>query len=125
MALGNEVHFGRDQIIFREHDDSRHFYIVLSGRVALEAVYAGKTIRLETVYPRREFGWIAVVNHQRQFQARALEPVSAMEFEVGEVSAACHADPNFGCAFLERLFNLAVEQLERYRTRLIHAAGEK
>jgi CRP-like cAMP-binding protein len=124
MALGTEVHFGPDQIIFKEDDESHHFYIVLSGRVALEAVYAGKTIRLETVYPRDEFGWVAVVSRKRQFQARALEPVSAMQFEVAEVSAACRNNPYFGSAFLERLFNLAVEQLARYRKRLIQALGE-
>jgi CRP-like cAMP-binding protein len=124
MALGTEVHFSQDQMVFKEDDESRHFYIVLSGRVALEANYAGKTIRLETVYPRDEFGWVAVVSRKRQFQARALEPVAAMQFEVAEVSAACRNNPYFGCAFLERLFNLAVEQLARYRVRLIQALGE-
>jgi CRP/FNR family transcriptional regulator, cyclic AMP receptor protein len=122
MALGTEVHFGQDQIIFKENDQSDHFYILLTGGVALEAACAAKTIRLDNVYPRREFGWVAMVNRKRQFQARALEPVTAMEFNVAEVSVACRRDPNFGCAFLERLFKLAVEELERYRTRLIHAS---
>ena len=125
MALGSEVHFDTDQIVFREDDESHLFYVVLSGRVALEAHYAGKTIRLETAYPKDEFGWVAVVRNKRQFQDRELENVSAMAFDVAQVSAACRNNPYFGCAFLERLFTLAVEQLARYRMRLLEALGQK
>ena len=35
-ALSNEVHFDRDQIIFREGDESSFLYLILSGKVALE-----------------------------------------------------------------------------------------
>lgn len=123
MALGTEVHFSQDQLIFRQDEESDLFYIVLTGRVALEAIYHGKIIPLEMMYPHDEFGWVAVVDRKRQFQARALEPVTAMQFEVAEVSAACRHNPYFGCAFLERLFTIAVEQLGRYRTRLIRILG--
>ena len=34
-AMAMEVGFAKDQIIFREGDTSKQFYIVLSGKVAL------------------------------------------------------------------------------------------
>src|ERR1035438_1171167 len=36
-SLGSEVHFNKDEIIFRENQDSKVFYVILSGRIALEA----------------------------------------------------------------------------------------
>ena len=42
-SLGSEVHFNKDEIIFRENQDSKVFYVILSGRIALEANVAGQT----------------------------------------------------------------------------------
>jgi CRP-like cAMP-binding protein len=124
MTLGSEVHFEKDEIIFREDDAPGLFYIILSGRVALEATRQGRVYRVQTLYPRDEFGWTAMLSRQRQFQARALEPVNAMAFEVSQLREACRNNPYFGCAFLERLFTLVAEQLQSTRTRLVTALAE-
>ena len=123
MTLGSQVHFEKDEIIFREDDDPGLFYIILSGRVSLEATRRGRVFRLQTLYPRDEFGWTAMLNRQRQLQARALEPVSALSFEVSQLREACRNNPYFGCAFLERLLTRGVEQLQSTRRRLVEALG--
>jgi len=124
MTLGSEVHFDKDEIIFREDDAPGLFYIILSGRVSLEATRRGRVFRLETLYPREEFGWTAMLNRQRQMQARAMEPVSALAFEVSQLREACRNNPYFGCAFLERLFTVVAEQLQSTRMRLVTALAE-
>jgi len=123
MALGTQVEFEKDEIIFHEEDESHLFYVILTGRVVLEAHYAGSTFRLETLYPNQEIGWPAVVNSKRQLQARAVEPVTAMAFEVSQLREACRNNPYFGCAFLERLLTRGVEQLQSTRQRLVEALG--
>ena len=124
MTLGTPVEFEKDEIIFHEEDESHLFYVILSGRVVLEAHYAGSTFRLEILYPRQELGWPAVLNSKRQLQARALEPVTAMAFEVSQLRDACRTNPYFGCAFLERLLTMGVEQLQSTRLRLVQTLGQ-
>jgi CRP-like cAMP-binding protein len=79
---------------------------------------------LQTLYPREEFGWTAMLSRQRQLQARALEPVSALSFEVSQLREACRNNPYFGCAFMERLFTVVAEQLQSTRMRLVTALSE-
>ena len=96
----------------------------LSFLCALEAIRGGQPLRLETLHAHDEFGWTAVLNRKRQLQARALEPVRVMAFEVSQVREACRSNPYFGAAFLERLFTIAVEQLQSTRLRLVKALAE-
>jgi CRP-like cAMP-binding protein len=124
MTLGTQVHFEKDEIIFHEEDESHLFYVILSGRVVLEAHYAGSIFQLETLYPRQELGWPAVITRKRQLQARALEPVTAMAFEVSQLREACRSNPYFGCALLERLLTLGVEQLQSTRLRFVQTLGQ-
>ena len=65
-----------------------------------------------------------MLNSKRQLQARALEPVSAMAFEVSQLREACRNNPYFGCALLERLLALGVEQLQSTRRRLVETLGQ-
>lgn len=121
MTLGSEVHFGKDDVIFCEGEDSRAFYVILSGRVGLEAGPENHRVRIQTLYPGDELGWSAVLSRPRQFQARALEPVEVMSFEVSALRDACAANPYFGCALLERLFRVVAERLNSTRLELAAA----
>jgi CRP-like cAMP-binding protein len=124
MALGSEIHFDKDEVIFREGDKANLFYVIVSGRVALESNANGREVRIQLLYPGDELGWSAVLNRPRQFQARALEPVQAMYFEVSQLRDACIANPYFGCAFLERLFRVVAERLESTRLQLASVLAE-
>src|ERR1019366_4232103 len=72
MMLSTPVHFGEGDIIFREGDEAPQFYVLLSGRVALEANFGGRQVRIDTLFVGDELGWSAVLKRQKQFQARAL-----------------------------------------------------
>jgi len=121
MSLGSELHFQKDEIIFREGEESGLFYVILSGRVGLEASVNGRLFHIQTLFAGEELGWSAVLGGRRQFQARALDPVAAMSFEVSRLRDACDANPHFGCAFLERLFRVAAARLETTRLELLKA----
>jgi CRP-like cAMP-binding protein len=124
LTLGTEVHFAKDEIIFHEDDQANLFYVILSGRVALDAVVAGRTVRIQVLYAGEDLGWSAVLNQKRQFQARALEPVGAMAFEIATLRQACEANPYFGCAFFERMFTLVADRLQSTREQLAKALAE-
>ena len=81
-ALGSFVYFSKDEIVFQEGDDDSKFYVILSGKVALELSSGGQRILVDTLYPGDELGWSAVLERKKQFRARALEPVEATAFKV-------------------------------------------
>jgi CRP-like cAMP-binding protein len=124
MMLGTQVHFGEGDILFREGDEASQFYVLLSGRVALEATFGGRQVRIDTLYAGDELGWSAVLKRKKQFLARALEPVEALVFEVSGMHDAFDGNPYFGRAFLERLLNVVAERLQNTRLQLAAALAE-
>jgi CRP/FNR family transcriptional regulator, cyclic AMP receptor protein len=124
LTLGTEVQFAKDEIIFHEDEEAKLFYVILSGRVALDAVVAGRNVRIQVLYAGEDLGWSAVLSQTRQFQARALEPVKAMAFEIATLRGACEANPYFGCAFFERMFTLVADRLQSTREQLAAALVE-
>jgi CRP-like cAMP-binding protein len=67
-----------------------------------------------------------VLNLKRPFQARALDPVRVLEYELSTIRDACRGNPYFGCAFFEKLLTVMAECLEGTRVHLVEAlAGGK
>jgi CRP/FNR family transcriptional regulator, cyclic AMP receptor protein len=128
QTLAHEVRFDRDQIIFREGDESSFFYIILSGRVSLEVTALGRTLRVQTVGEGEEFGWSSMLPSQgKQFQARALDALKALAFDGARLREACDEDPVFGYALMKRLVGVVSERLGALRVQLLdlYAPGVK
>ena len=119
-ALAKEVRFAADQVIFREGDDYSVFYLLGKGMVALELEVRGHVLRVQTVYGGDVFDWSALLPHAgKHFQARALEPVTALAFEGDQLLASFKADPQFGLAFMLRLMGVVSERLRNTRLQLV------
>ena len=125
IHLGTQVEFAKDQIIFHDEDAGTSFYVLLSGRVALEAHFGGRLVHIQTAYAGDELGWSAVLKRKMQFQARALEPVQALAFDASQLLDACEANPYFGKAFMGRLLALVAERLESTRLELAAALSRQ
>ena len=119
-ALAKEVHFEPDEVIFREGDDYSVFYLLGKGMVALELEVPGHVLRVQTLYAGDVFDWSALLPHAgKHFQARALEPVTALAFEGDQLLASFKADPQFGLAFMLRLMGVVSERLRNTRLQLV------
>jgi CRP-like cAMP-binding protein len=119
-ALAKEVHFEPDHVIFREGDDYSVFYLLGKGMVALELEVPGHVLRVQTLYAGDVFDWSALLPHAgKHFQARALEPVTALAFEGDQLLASFKADPQFGLTFLLRLMGVVSERLRNTRLQLL------
>ena len=119
-ALAKEVRFAADQVIFHEGDDYSVFYLLGKGMVALELEVPGHVLRVQTVYGGDVFDWSALLPHAgKHFQARALEPVTALAFEGDQLLASFKADPQFGLAFMLRLMGVVSERLRNTRLQLV------
>src|SRR3982750_4612071 len=103
-ALGREVRFDRNHMIFREGDDCSEFYLIVTGLVALEIAAPGHTFRVQTLFAGDELGWSALLmGSGKHFQARTMDRVDALAFEADALLAACREDSHFGFMFMQRL----------------------
>jgi len=119
QTLAREVAFERDQTIFREGDDTHEFFLIVTGRVALEIIEPDHLLRVQTLGAGDEFGWSAVLmGRGKYFQARALEPVQALAFDGGQLLDACRSDTGFGFALMYRMLGVVSERLQATRLQL-------
>ena len=119
-AIAKEVRFASNQVIFHEGDDYSVFYLLGKGMVALELEVPGHVLRVQTLYGGDVFDWSALLPHAgKHFQARALEPVTALAIEGNQLLASFKADPQFGLAFMLRLMGVVSERLRNTRLQLL------
>jgi CRP-like cAMP-binding protein len=116
-ALAREVRFGRDQTIFREGDDTHDFFLIVSGRVALEMEEPDNhVLRVQTLGAGDELGWSSVLmGRGKYFMARALEPTEALALDGPTLLEACRQDTAFGFAFMYRMLGVVSERLQATR----------
>jgi CRP/FNR family transcriptional regulator, cyclic AMP receptor protein len=118
--LARDVHFDKDWIIFREGDECGTFYLIVSGRVALELKGPHRTFLIQTLGAGDELGWSSVLmSDGRHFQARALEPVWALAFDGTRLLQTCKDDPTFGYALMYRLLGVVSKRLQATRLQLM------
>jgi CRP-like cAMP-binding protein len=118
MAL--EVQFARDQVVFKEGDESSLFFLLVSGRVALEISAPGRIVRVQTLGEGDELGWSSLLAQgARTFQARSLEPVRAIAFDSTRLRRACEQDPSFGYDLTQRLLKVVAGRLQATRLQLL------
>jgi CRP-like cAMP-binding protein len=120
VDLAQEVQIGKDQMIFRQGDESGLFYLILSGKVALEATGPGRILRVQTVGAGEELGWSSALSEGgKNFQARVQEPVQALTFDGARLRQAFQEDPVFGYQFLQRLLRVVARRLQATRVQLL------
>jgi CRP-like cAMP-binding protein len=119
-ALSCEVHFQRDQLIFREGDESSFFYLLLSGKVSLEVPSPGRTWCIQTVGAGDEIGWSSLLAPiRKQFQARCVQAGDAIAFDGARLTRACEEEPEFGYHLMRRVLSIVAERLQATRLQLL------
>jgi CRP-like cAMP-binding protein len=119
-CLGRYAEFTAHQVLFAEGDERHELYLLITGRVALEMMAEGRALRVDTLEAGAAFGWSAVLlGGGKLFQARALEPATALVFPGAEVLAACRADTAFGLDLMFRLFEVVSSRLQATRLKVL------
>ncbi len=125
LEIAEEWRFGQDDIMFPEGARSERLFLIMSGRVALEIVAAGRGIVVQTLGPGEAMAWSALTEIARtHFQARALSPVRAIAFDGAMLSVAFEQDHSLGYEMMKRLLVMVTERLDHTRMQVIDMYGK-
>jgi CRP/FNR family cyclic AMP-dependent transcriptional regulator len=120
-------HFKAGEVFFREGDKQDYFYIVLSGRVALDMFipHRGK-VRFYTCEEWDNFGWSAVTPFVRTRTAGAVAVMEGVVIstDVEKLSNLCERDHDFGYIFMRRMSNVIASRLMVTRLQLLDMFSE-
>jgi CRP/FNR family cyclic AMP-dependent transcriptional regulator len=110
------------QVFFREGDTEDFFYIVISGRVALDMFvpHRGK-VRFYTAEPWEIFGWSSVTPTVRQRTAGATAVIASLVASINarDLRRACDDDHDLGYEVMRRLANVVAGRLLVTRLQLL------
>jgi CRP-like cAMP-binding protein len=119
-ALAKPRHFGPNEVVFHEGDETSEFYLIVSGKVALELTSHGEPFRVETLSGGDELGWSSVLAGKGKFfQGRTLENVDTLALDGNELRALFERDTAFGYAFMSRLIGVVSERLQSTRMQVL------
>ncbi len=117
MANVEKIACAAGDVIFREGDETRYFYILIKGHVKLRIGREGHTVYVIN-HAGECFGWSSLINRPH-FSASAVcaAPTSLMRFEKKQVRRIIQSDPHNGLIFMERIASMIGDRLlESYRT---------
>ena len=108
-------------VLFQEGEPANLFYLIESGKIALEAHEPGDgTILVQTLGAGEVLGWSWLfppfVWH---FQARAVEPTSIIVLNGGHLLVAAEDDREFGYELMKRVAQVVIRRLQATRKQLL------
>ncbi|MBI3599082.1 MAG: cyclic nucleotide-binding domain-containing protein [Nitrospinae bacterium] len=120
------VRFTEGSYIFHEGEDANKFYLIRTGRVALE-IHAGKKgiLRVQTIGPGEVLGWSWLISPYRwHFDACAVEDVRAFTFDGKCLRTKCETDHDFGYEMIKRFSQVLEQNLKATRLQLLDVYGK-
>jgi CRP/FNR family transcriptional regulator, cyclic AMP receptor protein len=120
-------HFKAGEVFFREGDRQDYFYVVLSGRVALDIFipHRGK-VRFYTCEEGDSFGWSSVTPEVRTRTAGAVGVMagSVISTDTTKLQALCDQDHDIGYLFMHHMANVIASRLLVTRLQLLDMFAE-
>ena len=120
-AFAMLTEFQENQLIFEEGGIANRFYLLLEGRVALEAPIQDRgIIPIGTVAAGDVVGWSWLfAPHYWRFNARAVERTKAIFFYGTRLRERAEEDHELGYELITRTAAVVLERLQATRRRLV------
>ena len=116
---------GPSQDIFREHGNADSFYLIQSGRVALDIFVPRAGVEtIQTLESGEALGWSWLFPPYRwHFTAKAIEPTELIGFDAAHLRERMQEDRDFGNELLARIACVLYQRLQATRRQLIGFYG--
>lgn len=117
------MHYDAGQLIFREGDPANRFYLIEHGSVSLESHRREEApARIQVIGPGDVLGWSWLFPpYYWHFDARALEPTSAIFFYGTRLREKCEQDHEFGYEMMKRMTQVVIRRLQAARKQILPA----
>jgi CRP-like cAMP-binding protein len=114
--------FTAGQVIFHKGETANRFYLIERGRVALESSTLGEVVRIDEVGAGDLLGWSWIFPpYVWHFDARAIEPTTAIFLYGTILREYCENDPALGYELFKRMSEVMMRRLQAARVRLSEA----
>jgi CRP/FNR family cyclic AMP-dependent transcriptional regulator len=125
-GCASNVRFDAGQVIFREGEDAKQFFIIRGGKVALEIVPPIRSpVVIQTVGRGEILGWSWLFPpHYWKFNARVVEPSIAIAIDGECLRNKCDSDPAFGYVMMKRFASIMQERLHALTVQLLDVYGK-
>jgi CRP-like cAMP-binding protein len=112
--------FKAGESIFSEGEPANRFYLIQTGKVALESRTDRGVIQIQTIEAGDVLGWSWLFPpYFWRFDARALEPTEAIFFYAAPLRDECEIDRDLGYELTLRMARVAVRRLQATRWKLL------
>jgi CRP/FNR family cyclic AMP-dependent transcriptional regulator len=117
--------FKAGELIFREGDPANRFYLIQSGQMVLESCLKDRpAVRIQTIGAGDVLGWSWLFPpYYWHFDARALEPTSAIFFYGTRLREECEKDHDLGYELMKRVAGVMLQRLQATRRQLLQSHG--
>lgn len=124
-GCGENVVFAAGTTIVREGAPADRFYVLRTGRVAVEVHAPHRPpLVVATVGPGEVLGWSWLFPPYRwRFDVTAIEPTRAVALDGVCLRGKCDADPRLGYLLTQRFARVLTERLESTRLQLLDLYG--
>ncbi len=117
-----QTQFAAGQHIFHEGDHARHFYLIESGKVALQTRSAGHPVPISTLGAGEVLGWSWLFPpYCWHYDAWAEQDTCAVMFEALRLRDDCEADKALGYELMKRMAEVLVHRLQATRLKLVQS----
>lgn len=120
------VHYAENEQILVEGDPADEFYVIRSGRVAIEVATPNRgPFVIETLGAGQILGvsWL-LPPYRWNFDARAVEETGAVAIHAGCLRSKCDDDARFGYDMFKRFAGLVRDRLQAARFQLLDVYGD-
>ncbi len=124
-GCGRNVRFEAGDRVVSEGAEADQFYLVRSGKVALEVAVPGRgAVVIETLGPGEVVGvsW-PFPPYRWAFDAVAVDPTSAISMDAACLRAKCEEDHKLGYQVFSRFAQLMRDRLQATRLQLLDVYG--
>ena len=127
VGCATNTRFLADEQLFGEGDPADSFYLVRSGRIALDVSVPGRGNRVvQTIEEGDVLGWSWLFPpYKWTVSARATEPTRALTMDGKCLRQKCEDDPKLGYELMKRFAGVMVERLYSTRIQLLDVYGDK
>lgn len=125
-GCAKNVRFRAGEMVFAEGAPANWFYLIRSGRVALDIDVPGRgAMIIQTMDEGDVLGWSWLFPpYKWAFSARTMEPMRAIAMDAQCLRGKSEADPRLGYDLMKRFAGVMMERLQSTRMQLLDVYGK-